>query len=63
MIIGIVPSELKNITSSIGLDGNPLKYQYRSLYETFRDGIDYWIEFRIYSLVEKTMIDSFRYNS
>jgi hypothetical protein len=62
-----VPKEFKNITSSIGLDGKPLKYQHRVLYVTFRDGIGYWIEFRNYSPerfnpVEKTMIDSFRYN-
>jgi hypothetical protein len=62
-----VPKDLKNITSSIGLDEKPLKYQHRTLYVTFRDGIGYWIEFRTYSQdrfnpVEKTMIDSFRYN-
>lgn len=45
----------------------PIKYQYQTTYVTFRNGIGYWITFLTYSpyrfsQVEKTMIDSFRYN-
>lgn len=63
----LVPKELKNITSSTGLDGKLIKYQHRTLYVTYRDGIGYWIAFFTYSPdrfnpVEKIMIDSFRYN-
>jgi hypothetical protein len=63
----LVPKVFKNLTSSLGFDGKPIKYQYRTLYVTFRDGIGYWIQFFTYSPnrfnpVEKTMIDSFRYN-
>jgi hypothetical protein len=63
----LVPKVLKNVTSSLGFDGKPIIYQYRTTYVTFKDGIGYWIEFFTYSPdrfnpVEKTMIDSFRYN-
>ncbi|MDP9290222.1 MAG: hypothetical protein M3P08_18790 [Thermoproteota archaeon] len=64
----LVPKEFKNITSGLGFDGKPIIYQYQTLYvRTFRDGIGYWIQFFTYSpdrynLVEKTTIDSFRYN-
>jgi hypothetical protein len=63
----LVPKVFKNVTSSLGFDGKPIIYQYRVLYVTFRDGIGYWIQFFTYSPewyypVEKTMVDSFRYN-
>jgi hypothetical protein len=63
----LVPKVFKNVTSSLGFDGKPIMYQYRTLYVTFRDGIGYWIQFFTYSPdrynpIEKTMIDSFRYN-
>jgi hypothetical protein len=66
-IAELVPKVFKNITSSLGYDGMSIKYQYQTTYVTFRNGIGYWIEFRNYSPerfnpVEKTMIDSFRYN-
>jgi hypothetical protein len=65
--ITLVPMSLKNITSSLGFDGMPIKYQYETTYVTFRGGFGYWIQFYTYSpgrynAVEKTMIDSFRYN-
>jgi hypothetical protein len=65
--ITLVPKSVKNITSSLGFDGIPIKYQYKTTYVSFRDGIGYWIQFYTYSPdrfnpVEKTMIDSFRYN-
>jgi hypothetical protein len=63
----LVPKSLKNITSSLGFDGKLIKYEYRTTYVTFRDGIGYWIQFYTYSPdrfnpVQKRMIDSFRYN-
>ena len=63
----LVPKVFKNVTSSLGFDGKPITHQYRTLYVTFRDGIGYWIQFFTYSPsrfnpIEKTMIDSFRYN-
>ena len=63
----LVPKVFKNVTSSLGFDGKPIIYQYRTTYVTFKDGIGYWIEFFTYSPdrfnpVEKTMIDSLRYN-
>jgi hypothetical protein len=63
----LVSKAFKNITSSLGFDGNPIKYEYRITYVTFRDGIGYWLAFGSFSQnrydpVEKTMIDSFRYN-
>src|SRR5947209_17679486 len=66
-IAELVPRLFKNITSSLGYDGMPIKYQYQTTYVTFRNGIGYWITFLTYSPskfnpVEKTMIDSFRYN-
>jgi hypothetical protein len=63
----LVPKPFKNITSSLGFDGIPITHQYQTTYVTFRGGIGYWITFLTYSQdrfnpVEKTMIDSFRYN-
>jgi hypothetical protein len=66
-IAELVPKVFENITSSLGYDGMPIKYQYQTTYVTFRNGIGYWITFLTYSPfifnpVENTMIDSFRYN-
>lgn len=41
----LVPKSLKNITLSLGFDGIPIKYQYKTTYVSFRDGIGYWIQF------------------
>jgi hypothetical protein len=63
----LVPKVFKNVTSSLGYDGKPITQQYRTAYVTFRDGIGYGISFlsfsqNRYNAIEKTMIDSFRYN-
>src|SRR5712692_4259963 len=67
VLVSKVFKNFKNITSSLGFDGKPIKYEYRTTYVTFRDGIGYWIAFgsfsqNRYDAAEKTMIDSFRYN-
>jgi hypothetical protein len=63
----LVPKVFKNITSSLRYDGKPITQLYRTGYVTFRDGIGYWISFlsfsqNRYNAIEKTMIDSFRFN-
>jgi hypothetical protein len=63
----LVPKVFKNVTSSLGFDGKPIIYRFHTFYVTFRNGIGYWIQFVTYSPdrynpIEKTMIDSFRYN-
>ena len=63
-VMALIPKSFKNITSSLGYDGMPIKYEYRTVYVSFKDGIGYWITFFTYSTdrfnpIEKTMIDSF----
>jgi hypothetical protein len=63
----LVSKVFKNITSSLGFDGKPITHQYQTSYVTFRNGIGYCIAFLTFSpnrfnSVEKTMLDSFRYN-